>query len=255
MSPRSLLAPLRSSRKHDSSVPRGVAPPARAAPSGEPPQTLEELARAGAGGDTAAIGALLKALAPEMIRAAQALMGLTHPDLDDVVQHAFIGLVQALPAFRHDCSPRHYALRIVARTSVATRRRAALRAGRFDGSVDLDAVPAARASAELPAGEGAIAAECRRAAVRRLLETLPEEQAETLALRVALGFSLAEVAESTGVPVNTVRSRVRLAKEALRRRVAAEPEPCAALELDAVEGPDALPLADGVALATGEGEP
>jgi RNA polymerase sigma-70 factor (ECF subfamily) len=68
------------------------------------------------------------------------------------------------------------------------------------------------------------AAEQRKAMLRRLLEELPENQAETLALRVVLGYSLADVSAATGAPINTVRSRLRLAKEALRRRIEADPE-------------------------------
>ncbi|HMI92524.1 MAG TPA: sigma factor-like helix-turn-helix DNA-binding protein [Polyangiales bacterium] len=63
----------------------------------------------------------------------------------------------------------------------------------------------------------------RQASLHALLDTLPEVQGETLALRVVLGLSLLETAEATGVPVNTVRSRVRLAREALRARIEAEP--------------------------------
>ena len=59
--------------------------------------------------------------------------------------------------------------------------------------------------------------------MRALLADLPEEQAEALALRVVLGWSLEEVARAYGIPTNTVRSRVRLAKEALRRRIEATP--------------------------------
>jgi len=66
-------------------------------------------------------------------------------------------------------------------------------------------------------------AEHRRGAIRELLSTLPENQAETLALRVVLGMSLGEVAASTGVPLNTVRSRIRLAREALMSRIASNP--------------------------------
>jgi RNA polymerase sigma-70 factor (ECF subfamily) len=67
--------------------------------------------------------------------------------------------------------------------------------------------------------------------VRELLDELPEEQAEALAMRFMLGSSLEEVAQASGVPVNTVRSRVRLAKDAILKRLAGEPELLAALEL------------------------
>ena len=63
----------------------------------------------------------------------------------------------------------------------------------------------------------------RKALLRTLLDELPDVQAETLALRIVLGHSLAEVAEATDAPVNTVRSRLRLATEALRKRIEEDP--------------------------------
>ena len=63
----------------------------------------------------------------------------------------------------------------------------------------------------------------RRELLRELLEDLPEEQAEALTLRVVMGWSLEEVSSASGAPVNTVRSRVRLAKEALRARIEEQP--------------------------------
>ena len=75
------------------------------------------------------------------------------------------------------------------------------------------------------AGDAAVPVEARRRTelLRGLLETLPPDQAETLSLRTILGYSLEEIAEATGVPQNTVRSRLRLAKEALRARIEANP--------------------------------
>jgi RNA polymerase sigma-70 factor (ECF subfamily) len=59
--------------------------------------------------------------------------------------------------------------------------------------------------------------------LRSLLSELPEEQAETFALRIVLGYSLEEVAAATGVPLNTVRSRMRRAREVLKARLDADP--------------------------------
>ncbi|MBK7857116.1 MAG: RNA polymerase sigma factor [Archangiaceae bacterium] len=179
---------------------------------------LLELAERAARGDTAATGALLKALAPQMIRTVHALLGPTHADADDVVQQAMIALVQALPQFRGECSPQHYASRIVARMVVSNKRRSNFRNDRRDDETDVDAVQSGATSQH-----DAFAAERRRELVRELMTHLPEEQAETFAMRVGLGFSLPEVAAATGVPLNTVRSRVRLAKEALRKRIDADP--------------------------------
>lgn len=190
---------------------------------------LESLARRGAAGDVEATGALLKRLAPAMIRSAHQLLGSTHADLDDVVQQSLIGLVQALPAFRGDCSVHHFALRIVARTAVGARRRGHVQLERRDDETDVDSLERAPDSDDVV---DRVDAERRRDLVRELLTTLPEEQAETLALRVVLGFSLDEVAEATGVPMNTVRSRVRLAKTALRKRIEADPKLAEALEVE-----------------------
>jgi RNA polymerase sigma-70 factor (ECF subfamily) len=161
-----------------------------------------------------------------MIRAARALLGAAHADVDDVVQQSLIGLVQALPAFRFECSVTHFASRIVTRTALAARRRGALKTARQDDSIEPDAF------AVEPSQSDAVDGERRRELVRGLLKTLSEEQAETLALRVVLGFSLEEVAQATGVPLNTVRSRVRLAKTALKHRIEADPHLRAALEVE-----------------------
>jgi RNA polymerase sigma-70 factor (ECF subfamily) len=188
---------------------------------------MVELARAASGGDMAATQALLKALAPGMIRAAHAVMGSRHADVDDVIQQSLIGLVQALPAFRGECSPQHFASRIVARTAVAATHRSKVRGARRDDSLEVDAFEADA----LPPHDG-IDAERRRKVVQELLAALPEEQAETLALRVVMGFSLGEVADATGTPLNTVRSRIRLAKEALRRRIEGDASLRGLLEVD-----------------------
>jgi RNA polymerase sigma-70 factor, ECF subfamily len=189
---------------------------------------LAELARAAASGNVAATQALLKALAPGMIRSAHAVMGRAHPDVDDVIQQSLIGLVQALPAFRGECSPPHFAARIVARTAVAATHRAKVRGDRRDDSLEVDGF---ESDGQVP--QERIDAERRRAVVQELLTELPEEQAETLALRVVMGFSLGEVADATGTPLNTVRSRIRLAKEALRKRIDGDQRLKGMLEVDA----------------------
>jgi RNA polymerase sigma-70 factor (ECF subfamily) len=52
------------------------------------------------------------------------------------------------------------------------------------------------------------------------LASLPEEQREVFLLREHAGVGFAEIAEITGAPVPTVKSRMRYALEGLRRRLA-----------------------------------
>ena len=51
-------------------------------------------------------------------------------------------------------------------------------------------------------------------------------------MRIVLGCSLEEVAAQSGVPLNTVRSRIRLAKERLKGRIEADPALLDALDVE-----------------------
>ena len=60
------------------------------------------------------------------------------------------------------------------------------------------------------------AAVTSRAALRHAFESLPAAQRAVVALHLYLGYSLAETADIVGAPLETVRSRLRLAREQLR---------------------------------------
>jgi RNA polymerase sigma-70 factor (ECF subfamily) len=182
------------------------------------PDPHADLAARAAHGDVPAMRQLLRSVATSLLAAVRAVVGRNAPDVEDIAQETMVAFVQALPAFRGECSVNHYVSRIAVRTAVAARKRRVARENRAD---TLEDEGASEAYATSP-GEEAWAAR-RRAALRGLLEELPEVQAETFALRVALGYSMQEVAAATGAPVNTVRSRLRLAKEALRKRIEQDP--------------------------------
>ena len=176
------------------------------------------LARRAAAGDLPAAQSLLELLWPSISRVVAGVMGGAHPDVDDAIQQTLIAVVRALPTFRGECHPAGFACRIAARTAARARRRTRQAQTLRDDF--------ARLAAQAPDVEspGEVAeAERRRKVWRELLDDLPEEQAETLVLRVLMGWSLEEVAKATQAPVNTVRSRVRLAKEALRKKLESAP--------------------------------
>lgn len=182
-----------------------------------PSDDLSALARRAATGEVAATTELLRKVAPEMLRVVRGVLGSHFADAEDAMQQALVGLVHALPAFRGECSPAGYACRIAFRTALSQRRQGILQRRRADLSADTD----------LFSGDGEREpppeARSRMELLRRLLEKLPTEQAEALCLRTVLGWSLPEIAEASGVPLNTVRSRLRLAKEALRDRIESDP--------------------------------
>ena len=179
---------------------------------------LTALARLAGSGDPAATRRFLDSVWPTLSRVVNGVLGSRHPEVDDVMQQSLIAVLQALSAFRGDCHPAGYASRIALHVALRARKNAAMRRVRTE---TLAQISASDPEVQWPGCE--VSAERRKKALRDLLTELPEEQADALALRVVLGWSLEEVAQATGAPLNTVRSRVRLAKEALRRRIEADP--------------------------------
>lgn len=177
----------------------------------------DALVEAAVGGDPAAIGAVLRELAPEIARVVRAVLGPNDMGVEDAIQDGLLSLMHALPTFRRDCSIRRYANRIAARTALLTRSRTRATRSREE-RFSLDERPPAYID-----GRQDLALR-RKAFVRRMFDELPEPQAEVIALRFVLGYSLEEIAEEVGAPLNTVRSRIRLAKEVMRAHLQDDPE-------------------------------
>lgn len=62
-----------------------------------------------------------------------------------------------------------------------------------------------------------------RARLGEFVERLPEAQRETLRLRVLEGCSIEEIAERTATPIETTRTRLRVAKQRLATWIAGDP--------------------------------
>jgi RNA polymerase sigma factor (sigma-70 family) len=198
----------------------GGAPARGARPAAyDPPRALVDRARQG---DPAAVADLVRGLLPHVMRAVSALLGPQHPDVEDVAQEVVLAVIDALPSFRGDSTLLHFAVRITTRRATRARRRSRSILGWLE-RLHRTEHPL---STPPPTPLATTVAERRRDLLRRLLADLPESQADVMLLRIALGCSLEDVAAVTGAPVNTVRSRLRLAKEALRRKI--ERDPCSA---------------------------
>ncbi|RYZ08413.1 MAG: RNA polymerase sigma factor [Myxococcales bacterium] len=171
-------------------------------------------------GDPAAIARVVAELGPGVLRAVSALLGREHPDVEDLAQDVLLAVVAGLPDFRGDSTLLHFAVRIAARKSVLVRRRRRSVTGWLEtfwrGEHPLREGPA-------PAHQE-VRGDRQRALLRALLSELPDAQAEALMLRVVYGHSIEEISVITETAFNTVRSRLRLAKEALRQRIEAEPQ-------------------------------
>ena len=181
---------------------------------------LAGLARAAGNGDPQAIRTFLITVGPHLLRVTRRLLGSHHHEVEDVAQECAHAVIDALPWFRGDCSALGFACRIALLTAMSHRRRlrAAKRAQELEGEATLANVACLR-----PSPEQSSASRASAELVRELLDTLPVQQAEALALHCVLGYTLAEMADTSGISAETWKSRLRLAKEAFKRRALADP--------------------------------
>lgn len=189
-----------------------------ASPSSSDPALL--LAQAAVRREPVALRSVLEQVSPTLLGAVRRILGATHPAVEDVLQESLVAFVKALEAYRGESSLRTYGTRIAVRTALAYNRQVRERRA-WDAQHELEQQPL---SVPSDSPEDAAQAERRRVALRALLSELPAEQAETFAMRIVLGYSIDEVAAATGVPPNTVRSRMRRAREVLQAKLDADPK-------------------------------
>ena len=185
------------------------------------PDALVELARAAGAGDRQATRTFLVTIAPQLLRVVRKVLGAHHQDVEDVAQESAFAVIEALRGYREECSVLHFACRIAVLTAMNARRRdgAKKRASIREVEVEVETVAASQ-----PSQEAELDQQARIQIVRELLDTLPTEQADVLAMHCVLGYTMREISEASQVPLETVRSRFRLAKQALRRRIADDPQ-------------------------------
>jgi len=182
------------------------------------PDGLGALARAAAAGEEAAVHTFLVSVGPHLLRMVRKILGSTHPEVEDVVQECALAVIDALPAHRGECSVLHFVCRIAILVAMKVRRRerAHKRLSVREDDLGVEQFPST-----WPAPDAVLSARVTADLVRDLIDTLPLEQAEVFALHCMAGYTVPEIAESSRASIETVRSRLRLAKGALRKRVQA----------------------------------
>jgi RNA polymerase sigma-70 factor (ECF subfamily) len=170
--------------------------------------TLDALAREALRQEPDAVRRFVLAIAPAIRRACRGVMGPRHPDLEDTVQDCFIDATRGLPGYRFEGSLIGYVTRIAVNRALASRRRSVARVRHLQLLENLHD--------ESPLVDASVGDIERTEVVRDLIRRVRPNQAETLVMRVVLGFSVEEIAVATEVSVNTVKTRLRLGKKALR---------------------------------------
>lgn len=188
---------------------------------------LQALARRAQEGEPGAVRTFVAAIGPQLLRVVRRVLGPEHPYVEDATQEAALAVLGTLGQYRGESTIAYFACRVALQTAMKVRRREGAVKRKAPGDrVELDALTDTRPLPDEQADGRASAA-----LVRELVATLPEAQAEALALHCVLGFTVAEIAETAGVAIETVRSRLRVAKSSLRARAQADPRLALLLEV------------------------
>ena len=141
------------------------------------------------------------------------LMGMSSDAVDDVVQDVFVVAHRRLGDFEARASPRTW-LFAIARRVVSGHRRSLRRRFRLLAKLS----SADRPSAPPTPYDSSTRSEAQRL-VLEAVESLPEEQRIVFALTELEGMTAPEIASVLDVNVNTVYSRLRIARRALAARL------------------------------------
>jgi RNA polymerase sigma-70 factor (ECF subfamily) len=193
------------------------APPEDASKAADP---LASLVRRAAAGEREALASLLSLIGPSIAAAVRVVTG-AEVDVEDATQEAMIAIADSVDRFRGQSTFLHYARRIAVRTALSLRR---ARRAKSRPLVALRAAPTAAAAAPASGPSTEVERGEWLTMFQRLLDELPEGQAESLTYRVLFEYPLPVIARELQVPVNTVRSRIRLARDHLRDRILSDPE-------------------------------
>ena len=176
---------------------------------------LSELARKATGGDASATEQLFLQLLPRVRNLVRYLVRGDR-DVDDLSQDALVMILKGMPGYRADGPFRAWVDRVVARSVFAALKRRA--------SVVLLAEREAQTELEAASYDAGDEAYCLRRRLVALLDRLPEAQRVALVLHYVMGLTISEASNELGVAEETLRSRLRLAKDRLRSAIEDVPQ-------------------------------
>ncbi len=192
-----------------------------------PKPALSDLVAPTLKGDRSATRALLTGLSRPVLATARRVL-LNTSDAEEAAQEAMIAIVRSLESLQDHRAVVAFAKQIAVRVSLRfreKRRRAQEVHATFENIQSLDSGHE---------NTSPVAETMRRERLERLidhLEQLSPAQSEVLLMQFVLGFRPAEIASALQIPVNTVRSRVRLGRSALAHRLEQDPD-FSQIELD-----------------------
>jgi RNA polymerase sigma-70 factor (ECF subfamily) len=189
----------------------------------EAPGVEEALAARAAAGDVGAFDALVSLFGQRVLSVAMRLLQ-DRGEAEDLTQEVFVALYHHLPEFRGESRLSTWIYRIT--RNRALNRLKFLKRRQHGHHADVDDPIVARGVVDPETGDGARADPLRGLHHKGLstvleahLRALPEEQRTLVVLRDLEELSYEEVAEVTGLPLGTVKSRLHRARAELARRL------------------------------------
>jgi RNA polymerase sigma factor (sigma-70 family) len=165
------------------------------------------------GGDEEAFRTLFAAYGPSAMALASRVLRQAHL-AEEIVQEAFLALWLSTELYdERRGSVKAWLMTMVHHRAVDSVRREETQRRRAD-----ELMGGMREETDDPSGDvvEAVAASGERAAVRAALEVLPPEQREVLGSMYFDGLSQSQIAERTGIPLGTVKSRALLGMRRMR---------------------------------------
>jgi RNA polymerase sigma-70 factor (ECF subfamily) len=138
-------------------------------------------------------------------------------DAEEIVQDVFAQVWRQAARYRGERASVAGWIVMLARTRAIDRLRA--RRARPDEDQGIEPTPAMPLASQGPDPEAVTLSEESATQIRGAFATLPEPQRAVLQLAYYQGLSHSEIAATTGVPLGTVKTRIRAAMETLRQKM------------------------------------
>ncbi|MFL6228618.1 MAG: RNA polymerase sigma factor [Pyrinomonadaceae bacterium] len=177
----------------------------------------EQIVERALAGDGDAFGEIVRRWERRIFALAYGILG-REEDARDATQETFVAAFRNLKGFRGEAKVSSWLHRIAVNQCITRQRRARVRGETsLEAQVEDGGVQFAAASGASPA-EGAEGRE-RTEAVRRAVNALPPELRSVVVMKEFEDLTFQEIADTLGVPLSTVKSRLYTALKQLRLRL------------------------------------
>ena len=178
----------------------------------------EQIVKRALAGDTEAFGEIVRRWERPIFTLSYGMLGSAE-DARDATQETFLAAFRNLRGFRGEAKVSSWLHRIALNQCITRQRRARVRAETaFEDALGLGEALQTKASAHFSPARQAEGHQ-RAEAVRRAVGALPAELREVIVMKEFEELTFQEIADSLGLPLSTVKSRLYKALQQLRLRL------------------------------------